>query len=89
MHLDLLVRSSRNTLFKTGQLVCEMSLSAAERRGTPVLLSVSVSDDSGNSQPMAALRRSHEIDQHSGFRLVVIIDFHLATNMADYMDVNF
>ena len=38
-------------------------LSAAERRGTPVLLSASVSDNSGNSPQMAAPRRSHEIDQ--------------------------
>ena len=38
-------------------------LSAAERRGTPVLLSVSVSDNSGNSPQMAAPRRLCEIDQ--------------------------
>ena len=38
-------------------------LSAAERRGTPVLLSASVSDNSGNSPQMAAPRRSCEIDQ--------------------------
>ena len=38
-------------------------LSAAERRGTPVLLSASVSDISGNSPLMAAPRRSREIDQ--------------------------
>ena len=38
-------------------------LSAAERRGTPVLLSASVSDNSGNSSQIAALRRSREIDQ--------------------------
>ena len=38
-------------------------LSAAERRGTPVFLSVSVSDTSGNSPQMAAPRRSREIDQ--------------------------
>ena len=31
-------------------------LSAAERRGTPVLLSALVSDNSGNSPPMSALR---------------------------------
>ena len=37
-------------------------LSAAER-GTPVLLSASVSDNSGNSPQMAAPRRSREIDQ--------------------------
>ena len=40
-----------------------MLLSAAERRGTPVLLSASVSDNSGNSPQMAAPRRSREIDQ--------------------------
>ena len=38
-------------------------LSAAERRGTPVLLSASVSDNFGNSPQIAALRRSCEIDQ--------------------------
>ena len=38
-------------------------LSAAERRGTLVLLSASVSDNSGNSPQMAAPRRSREIDQ--------------------------
>ena len=38
-------------------------LSAAERRGTPVLLSASVSDNSGKSPQMAAPRRSREIDQ--------------------------
>ena len=38
-------------------------LSAAERRGTPVLLSVSVSDNSGNSPQIAAPRRSCKIDQ--------------------------
>ena len=38
-------------------------LSAAERRGTPVLLSASVSDNSGNSPQMAAPRRSREIEQ--------------------------
>ena len=38
-------------------------LSAAERRGTPVLLSASVSDNSGYSPQMAAHRRSCEIDQ--------------------------
>ena len=37
--------------------------SAAERRGTPVLLSASVSDNSGNSAQVAAQRRSCEIDQ--------------------------
>ena len=38
-------------------------LFAAERRGTPVLLSASVSSNSGNSPQMAAMRRSHVIDQ--------------------------
>ena len=38
-------------------------LSTAERRGTPVLLSASVSDNSGNSPKMSAPRRSREIDQ--------------------------
>ena len=38
-------------------------LSAAERRSTPVLLSASVSDNSGNSPQMAAPRRLREIDQ--------------------------
>ena len=36
-------------------------LSAAERRGTPVLLSASVSNNSSNSPQMAAPRRSREI----------------------------
>ena len=36
---------------------------AAESRGTPVLLSASVSDNSGNSPQMSAPRRSREIDQ--------------------------
>ena len=48
-------------------------LSAAERRGTPVLLSALVSDNSGNSPKMAAPRRSREMDQRSAFMLVVII----------------
>ena len=38
-------------------------LSAAERRGTPVLLSASVSDNFGNSPQIAAPRMSREIDQ--------------------------
>ena len=38
-------------------------LSAAKRRGTPVLLSASVSDNFGNFPQMAAPRRSCEIDQ--------------------------
>ena len=40
-------------------------LTAAERRGTPVLLSAWVSDNSGNSSQMTEPRRSHEIDQSS------------------------
>ena len=47
-------------------------LSAAERRGTPVLLSASVSDNSDNSAQMAAPRRSREItNQRSAFMLDV------------------
>ena len=38
-------------------------LSAARRRGTPVLLSALVSDNSGNSPQTAAPRRSPEIGQ--------------------------
>ena len=38
-------------------------LSAAERRGTPVLLSASVSDNSGNSPKVAAPRMPRETDQ--------------------------
>ena len=38
-------------------------LSAAERRGTPVLFSASVSNNFGNSPQMSAPRRSREIDQ--------------------------
>ena len=38
-------------------------LSTAERRGTPLLLSASVCDNSGNSPQMAAPRRSYKIDQ--------------------------
>ena len=40
-----------------------MLLSAAERRGTPVLLSTSISDNSGKSPKMAAPRRSRKIEQ--------------------------
>ena len=40
-----------------------MLLSAAERRGTPVLLSASVSDNFSNSPQIEARRRSREIDQ--------------------------
>ena len=47
-----------------GERFCrQLLLSAAERRGTPVLLSASVSDNSDNSPKMSAPRRSHEIDQ--------------------------
>ena len=45
------------------QATTNIILSAAERRGTPVLLSASVSNNSHNSPQMAAPRRSHEIDQ--------------------------
>ena len=38
-------------------------LSAAERIGTPVLLSASVSDNFGNSPQIAAPRKSRKIDQ--------------------------
>ena len=38
-------------------------LSAAERIGTPVLLSATVSDNLGNSPQVAAPRRPREIDQ--------------------------
>ena len=45
-------------------------LSAAVRRGTPVLLSASVSDNSGNSPQIAAPRRLCEIDQSTqGFHV--------------------
>ena len=43
--------------------VSQYLLSVAERRGTPVLLSAWVSNNSGNSPQMAAPRRSREIDQ--------------------------
>ena len=36
------------------QCITTQPLSAAERRGTPVLLSASVSDNSGNSPQMSA-----------------------------------
>ena len=49
---------TNNTVF-----VADTLLSAAERRGTPVLLSASVSDNFGNSPQIAAPRRSREIDQ--------------------------
>ena len=48
-------------------------LSAAGRRGTPVLLSASVSDNSGNSPQVAAPRRPREID-HSRQRVHVGYD---------------
>ena len=38
-------------------------LSAAERRGTPVLLSASFSDNTGNSTQISAPRRLREIDK--------------------------
>ena len=65
-------------------------LAAAEKRGTPVLVSALVSDNSGNSPRMAAPRRSREIDQ-STQRFHVGCDNRciLSTNMTDYMDVNF
>ena len=66
-------------------------LSAAERRGTPVLLSASVSDNSGNSPQMAAPRRSSEIDQsmqrlHVGWGyanhgILLILDDNLNYNL--------
>ena len=43
--------------------ITKQLLSAAERRGTPVLLSASVSDNLGNSPQMAAPRKSREINQ--------------------------
>ena len=67
-----------------------LTLSTAERRGTPVLLSALVADNSGNSPQMAEPRRSCEIGQ-SMQRLHVGCDNRclLVMNMADYMDVNF
>ena len=50
-------------LFILSACAYECLLSAAERRGTPVLLSASVSANFGNSPQMAAPRRSREIDQ--------------------------
>ena len=41
----------------------EVILSAAERRGTPVLLSATVSENFGNSPQVAIPRRPREIDQ--------------------------
>ena len=59
-------------------------LSAAERRGTPVLLSTSVSDNLGNSPQMAAPRRSREIDQSTQrFHVGYDNDVYLAMNMVD------
>ena len=52
LHLPLLIVQSKSQV-----------LSAAERRGTPVLLSASVSDNFDNSPQIAAPRRSREIDQ--------------------------
>ena len=48
---------------RNGQPAAWALLSAAERRGTRVLLSASVSDNFGNSPQIAAPRRSREIDQ--------------------------
>ena len=48
---------------------CVTLLSAAERRGTPVLLSASVSDNSGKSPQVAAPRRPREIDQRQRFHV--------------------
>ena len=57
-----------------------------------VLSSASVSDNAGNSPQLAAPRRSREIDQ-SAQRCHVGCDNqclgYLATNFADYMDVDF
>ena len=72
---DLVILNSHVVgLCHTHSIVCRPScviyvehsneiLSAAERRGTPVLLSASVSDNSGNSPQMAAPKRLREIDQ--------------------------
>ena len=53
----------RSTIGRGNSTVCLELLSAAERRGTPVLLSASVSDNSRNSPQMAAPGRSRERDQ--------------------------
>ena len=70
------------------QITIEL-LSAAERRGTLVVLSASVSDNSGNSPQMAAPGRSRERGQRRAFMLIVIIDVYLVTKLVDYMDLNF
>ena len=69
----------------------QTDVSAAERRGTPVLLSSSVSNNSDNSPQMAVPRRSREIDQSTQHFHVGCDNrcLYLATNTADYMDVNF
>ena len=64
-------------------LICSGVLSAAERRGTPVLLSASVSDNFGNSPQIAAPRMSREIDQLTQrFMLVgfMLVGKELGTN---------
>ena len=58
------------------------------QRGAVPLYS-SVADNLGNSPQMAALRRSREIDQSTQrFHVGCNNRCLLATNMADYMDVN-
>ena len=61
-HSDWLRLYSELEIDKSDWSLCNL-LSAAERRGTPVLLSASVSDNFGNSPQIAALRRSRKIDQ--------------------------
>ena len=66
------------------------TLHCREERYTPVLLSASVSDNSGNSPQMAASRRSREIDQSTQhFHVGCDNRCLLGKNMANYMDVNF
>ena len=55
------------------RFVVRCTLGCREESGTPVLLTASVSDNSGNSPQMAAPRRSCEIDQ-SMQRFHVICD---------------
>ena len=65
-------------------------LSAAERRGTPVLLSASfpiIQVTLHRWQHQGG--RLKETNQRSAFMLVVIINVYLATNLVDYMDGNF
>ena len=61
-------------------------LSAAERRGTPVLLSASVSDNFGNSPQRAAPRRSREIDPINAALLCWLVSCWLA-RIGDQSDV--